>query len=155
MAEHKDHAEVKIHPPVLALIYLVIVYLVKRYIPISLVVPDVLRNIGIALVVIGIMLGFGVVWEFGKSRTTLNPHGSVTSIVTSGVFRFSRNPIYLGFVLMLIGFPLYTGTYWGLFFAPLLVISFNELVIQYEEAYLEKKFGDEYTSFKSRVRRWL
>ncbi|HEY5731291.1 MAG TPA: isoprenylcysteine carboxylmethyltransferase family protein [Anaerolineales bacterium] len=155
MAAHKDHAEVKIHPPVLALIYLVIVYLVKRYIPISLVVPDVLRNIGITLVVIGIMLGFGVVWEFGKSRTTLNPHGSVTSIVTSGVFRFSRNPIYLGFVLMLIGFPLYTGTYWGLFFAPLLVISFNELVIQYEEAYLEKKFGDEYTSFKSRVRRWL
>ena len=155
MIEEKDHASVKIHPPVLTLIHLVIAYLAKRYIPIPLVVPDALRNVGIALVFIGFFLGFGVVWEFRKSRTTLDPHGSVASIVTSGVFRFSRNPIYLGFVLMLIGFPLYAGTYWGLLLSPALIVSFNSLVIQHEEAYLEKKFGDVYVSYKSRVRRWL
>ena len=59
------------------------------------------------------------------------------------------------FVLMLAGFPLFSGTVWGAILVPVLIINMNSLVIQHEETYLEKKFGDEYARYKSRVRRWL
>ncbi len=155
MSEHKDHADVKIHPPVLTVIHIAIAYIAKWTIPISFVVSNILRNVGFSLVVIGFLLGLGAFLEFRKARTTILPHGSVSSIVTSGVYRFTRNPIYLGFALMLIGFPLNSGTYWGLILAPVFIVTFNSLVIEREEAYLERKFGDVYTSYKSRVRRWL
>jgi len=155
MSEHKDHADVKIHPPILTLIHIAIAYVAKWAIPIPFIVPGILRNIGFALVVAGFLLGFTAFLEFRKARTTILPHGSVSSIVTSGVYRFTRNPIYLGFTLMLIGFPLSSGTLWGLVLAPVFIYSMNRLVIEREEAYLEKKFGEGYTSFKSRVRRWL
>jgi protein-S-isoprenylcysteine O-methyltransferase Ste14 len=90
-----------------------------------------------------------------RAQTTLDPHGSVSTIVTSGPYRFSRNPIYLGFLCLLIGFPFIFRNYWGLILSPLLIVLMNTLVIQHEEAYLEKKFGEAYTGYKSRVRRWL
>ncbi len=90
-----------------------------------------------------------------KARTTLDPHGSVSEIVTSGPYRFSRNPIYLGFVCLLIGFPFIFRTYWGLILSPLFIVLMNTLVIRHEEAYLEQKFKGVYTSYQSRVRRWL
>jgi len=155
MSEHKDHADVKIHPPVLTVIFIAIAYVAKWFSPISLSVPDVLRNVGFALVVVGFLFGFAAFLEFRRARTTILPHGSVSSIVMSGVYRFTRNPIYLGFTLMLIGLPLNSGTYWGILLAPVFIYLMNRLVIEREEAYLEKKFGDVYTSFKSRVRRWL
>jgi protein-S-isoprenylcysteine O-methyltransferase Ste14 len=151
----KDHANVKIHPPILTLIHIAAAYVAKWTVPNPFIVPTVLRNTGFVLVVFGFLLGVSAFVEFRKARTTINPHGSVTSILSSGVYRFTRNPIYLGFVLMLIGLPLNSGTYWGLVLAPVLILSFNSLVIQHEEAYLEKKFGGEYTGYKSRVRRWL
>ena len=155
MSEQKDHADVKIHPPILTLIHLAIAYVAKWVIPIPFVVPNILRNIGLALVVAGFLLAIAAFMEFRNARTTVDPHGSVSSIVSSGIYRFTRNPIYLGFVLLLIGFPLNSGTYWGVVLVPVLIISLNSLVIQHEEAYLERKFGDGYTSYKSRVRRWL
>jgi protein-S-isoprenylcysteine O-methyltransferase Ste14 len=93
--------------------------------------------------------------QFGRAKTTVDPHGSVSAIVVNGPYRFSRNPIYVGLVCFLIGMPLVLGTLWGLVLSPLFIVLMNSLVIQHEEAYLEKKFGDDYTSFKSRVRRWL
>ena len=155
MSEHKDHADVKIHPPVLTVIFIVIAYLAKRTIPLPFVVSSVVENIGFALVVIGFLFGVAALLAFRKARTTVNPHGSVSSIVTSGVYRFTRNPIYLGFLLMLIGLPLNSGTYWGILLAPVFVMSMNRLVIEKEEAYLEEKFRDVYAGYKSRVRRWL
>jgi len=93
--------------------------------------------------------------QFGRMHTTLDPHGSVSAVVTSGPYRFSRNPIYFGFLCTLIGLPLALGNVWGVVLSPLLMVSMYQLVIKHEEAYLEKKFKDVYTSYKSRVRRWL
>jgi|SRR5688572_20615638 len=155
MSQHKDHADVKIHPPILTIIFITIAYIAKWMIPLPLVVPNILRNIGFALIIIGFLLGIAAFSEFRKARTTVDPHGSVSNIVTSGIYRFTRNPIYLGFVCLLIGFPFIFVSHWGLILSPLFVILMNVFVIQHEEAYLEKKFGDVYTSYKSRVRRWL
>jgi protein-S-isoprenylcysteine O-methyltransferase Ste14 len=155
MSEYKDHADVKIHPPVLTVIFIVIAYVAKWAIPIPFVIPGIWHLIGFGLVVIGFLFGVAAFLAFRKARTTLDPHGKVSAIVTSGIYRFSRNPIYLGFLLMLSGLPLNSGSYWGVLLSPVFVMSMNRLVIEKEEAYLEKKFKDVYTSYKSRVRRWL
>ena len=155
MGEHRDHADVQISPPVLTLIFIAIEYVAKWVIPISFVVPNFVRQAGFGMVVIGFLLGVAAVIAFRKARTTLDPHGKVSAIVTDGAYRFTRNPIYLGFLLMLIGFPLNSGNVWGILLAPFFIMSMNSLVIEKEEAYLEKKFGEVYTGYKSRVRRWL
>ena len=153
--QHNDHAAVKIHPPVLLLIHLLGVYLLNRFLPLPFAFPTILVWLGYILVIVGLGLALSAVSGFMRAHTTLDPHGSVSNIVTSGPYRFTRNPIYLGFLLLLIGFPLIFSSYWGLILSPIFILLMNLLVIQHEEAYLEKKFGEQYTSYKSRVRRWL
>lgn len=155
--KQKDHANINknIHPPIVVLIYIAIAYLLGWFISIPFGVPVILQAFGFFLTLIGFLLGVGAFIEFRKARTTLDPHGSVSQIVTTGIYRFTRNPIYLGFLLMVIGLPLNSGYYWGILIAPFYAVAMNRLVIEREEAYLEKKFKEQYTGYRSRVRRWL
>ena len=157
MAKQQDHPNISpvIHPPIVALSFIVAAYFLGRFIPLSFVVPMIWRTVGLLLMVIGFLLGIGAFIEFRRARTTLDPHGSTSQIVTTGIYGFTRNPIYLGFLLIVIGLPLNSGLIWGLLLAPLYILGMNRLVIEHEEAYLEKKFGEPYTSYRSRVRRWL
>lgn len=108
---HKDHADVKVHPPVLLVIHFLVVYFLDRFAPLPF--PKFLVWVGYALILAGLGLAFSAVSQFLRAHTTLDPHGSVSEIVTGGVYGFSRNPIYLGFVCLLIGFPFIFGSYWG------------------------------------------
>ena len=158
MAEkQKDSPNINknIHPPFVALFYIVVTMVLQRFVPIPFVVPTFLRNTGLALTFIGFMLGVGAFIEFRKARTTLDPHGTVKTLVMDGVYRITRNPIYLGFFLMVVGFPLNSGSFWGIVAAPFYATTMSRLVIEKEEAYLEKKFKGQYNSYKSSVRRWL
>jgi protein-S-isoprenylcysteine O-methyltransferase Ste14 len=155
MTENKDHANVRIAPPVLALLHIIAAFLLAWFLPLPFIVPPIVKYIGFALVVIGFLLGVGAVLAFRRARTTLDPYHPVSTIVTSGVYGFSRNPIYLGFLLMVLGIPLNSGTYWGIILAAIFVLLCNRLVIEHEEAYLGKKFGTTYSDYTSRVRRWL
>ena len=150
-----NHAEVKTHPPILLLLSLMAAFLLNWLFPLPIALPDYFRASGILIAAAGFASAFMAVRQFGVARTTLDPHGSVGALVTSGPYRFSRNPIYLGFICVLIGLPLAFGSYWGALLSPVLVLALNGLVIQYEEAYLENKFKDQYTGYRSRVRRWL
>ena len=154
---NKDRPNINknVHPPIVALFYIAFALILGRFIQIPLAVPAIFNNIGFALTLIGFLFGVGAFIEFRKARTTLDPHSSVKNLVTTGVYGFSRNPIYLGFLLMVIGLPLNSGYYWGFFISPFYALTMNRLVIEREESYLEKKFGDVYTGYKSRVRRWL
>ena len=144
-----------VHPPVVALMFIVIAYFLGRFVPLPFAAPAILRYVGLALTFLGFLLGIAAFMEFRKARTTLDPHGSTKHLVTSGIYRFTRNPIYLGFLLMVMGLPLNSGLYWGIILAPFYAFMMNRLIIQHEEAYLERKFGKEYTSYTSRVRRWV
>ena len=158
MAEKQlDHPNVNknVHPPVVALMFILIAYVLGRFVPIPIAVPSFVQSIGFWLSFIGFLFGIGAFIEFRKARTTLDPHGSVKQLVTSGTYRFTRNPIYLGFLLMVIGLPLNSGIYWGILTAPLFAMTMSRLVIEREEAYLEKKFKEQYAEYRSRVRRWL
>jgi len=157
MAKQLDRPNISpmVHPPIVALMFIAIAYFLGRFVPLPMIAPMVLRNVGLLLTFLGFLLGIGAFIEFRKARTTLDPHGSAKQVVTSGIYRFTRNPIYLGFLLMVIGLPLNSGLYWGFLMAPLYMMTMTRLVIEREEAYLEKKFKDQYTGYKSRVRRWL
>jgi protein-S-isoprenylcysteine O-methyltransferase Ste14 len=157
MAKEQDRPNISpmVHPPVVALMFILIAYFLGRLAPLPIAAPVMLRYMGLAMTFLGFLLGIGALVEFRKARTTLDPHGSVRQLVTSGVYRLTRNPIYLGFLLMVIGLPLNSGLYWGLVMAPFYVFVMNRLIIQHEEAYLERKFGKVYTGYTSRVRRWL
>ncbi len=155
MSKSNDYAGVKIHPPILLLIHVGVAWLLGGFVALPMVFSPLLRNIGLVLAGIGFLFGILSLYAFAKARTTVNPHGSVRAIVSTGVYRFTRNPIYLGMVFMLVGFPLAFGNVWGIPLAPAFIPLMNKLVIEHEEAYLEKKFGEAYTGYKSRVRRWL
>lgn len=155
MSAHKDHASVKIHPPILLVIHIAVAYLLGRFIAFPVAVSPLFRNIGLGLAGIGFLLGILAFYSFMKARTTLDPHGSVKTVVSTGIYRITRNPIYLGMVLMLVGFPLTFGNVWGIPLTPVFILLMNKLVIEHEEVYLAKKFGEGYTGYKSRVKRWL
>jgi protein-S-isoprenylcysteine O-methyltransferase Ste14 len=144
-----------VHPPLVAVFFIVLAYFLGRFVPLPFAIPPILQYFGLAMTFIGFLLGIGAFMEFRKARTTLDPHGSAKQLVTAGIYRYTRNPIYLGFLLMVIGFPLNSGVIWGLVLAPFYMMTMSRLVIEREEAYLGRKFKNQYTSYTSRVRRWL
>jgi len=93
--------------------------------------------------------------ELAKLNTPIMPGRSANALVTSGVFGRSRNPIYFAFVVFLLGLGLAAGNPWLIFLAPLLMIYLTWRVILREEAYLERRFGEDYRAYKRRVRRWF
>lgn len=104
---------------------------------------------------IGLALFAWTMWTFMRHHTTVNPYAGAAALCTSGPFRFSRNPIYLGDWFILLGVSILLGTVWPLLFAPLIWIMLRFGVIRHEEAHLEAKFGDDYRAYKTRVRRWI
>ena len=93
--------------------------------------------------------------EFSRAATAILPNQPTSAIVAAGVYRVSRNPMYLGQVLFLLGLALLTGSAWFLIAAPFAMLAYRQLAILREEAYLERKFGLVYLAYKARVRRWL
>ncbi len=113
------------------------------------------RPSGWLLVGIGLGLFMWTLTTFWRHRTTVNPYVAASSLCTDGPFRFSRNPIYVGDWFILAGVSLLLATWWPLLFAPLIWVMLRHGVIRHEEAHLEAKFGDDYRTYKNRVRRWL
>ena len=83
------------------------------------------------------------------------PKAATSKIVQTGMFRVSRNPLYLGLFIAFCGLAVATDKLWWLLLSPLLLSLTHYLLIAPEEAYLEKKFGDEYKAYKRKVRRWI
>ena len=155
MNQSKDNAGIKIPAPILTMIHIAMAILLGLLAPLPIPAPAFVQWFGLGLVVLGFILGVLAVIEFRRARTTSDPKKPTQKIVTSGIYRYTRNPIYLGFVLMLIGIPLNMGIYWGFILVWPLVTFMNNMVIKHEEIYLENKFKDQFTDYKSRVRRWL
>ena len=89
------------------------------------------------------------------ARTTIDPSEHSSKVVTSGLYAYSRNPIYLGWFLLIAGVGFRNASLLVLVIAVTMVLLLYQAVIVEEEAYLEKRFGDEYLRYKKSVRRWL
>ena len=151
-----DNPGVVAPPPLIYLGAVVIGGVFNYFFPMSTGWP---RLLSLALGTLLIALAGGTVSaafrEFRLAGTNVDPRKPTTAIVTGGIYRFSRNPIYLSLTILYLGAALLIDSLWILLLlAPVLVLV-NFGVIQREEIYLENRFGDEYARYKSKVRRWL
>jgi protein-S-isoprenylcysteine O-methyltransferase Ste14 len=149
--------ELKVPPPLVAIGIAVAMYLAGKQMPEPYF--DFAARVAVAVMfaATGIAMNLAGVWAFRRHRTTVNPlqPGKATSLVTDGVFRRTRNPMYLGFLLILTGWAIWLSTVVSLAGLPLLVIYLTRFQILPEERVLRAKFGSELTDYEGHVRRWL
>jgi protein-S-isoprenylcysteine O-methyltransferase Ste14 len=112
--------------------------------------------LGIALVVLGVILPLWAVALFRREGTEVNPTSATNrKLVTTGPFRLTRNPMYLGLTLVALGVAIWVGA-WPMFAAPIAVfVTSNWVHIPFEEAKMRNQFSDEFDAYARRVRRWL
>jgi protein-S-isoprenylcysteine O-methyltransferase Ste14 len=110
---------------------------------------------GILFVVFGVALNIGGFVMQRRAGTDPIPFNPTTRIVTHGLYRFTRNPMYIGFALWTFGIAILADSMWMLAAVPIGLVLTDLLVVRREEHYLERKFGEEYLAYKAKVRRWL
>lgn len=105
----------------------------------------------------GVGIGLWAVWQFLKTKTTVHPsHPERAShLVTDGLYKYSRNPMYLGLLLLLLSYGCHLGELIPLFFSGLFVLYMNRFQIRPEERALRKIFGESFENYRKRVRRWI
>lgn len=153
--EDKRGPGVKIPPPVHTLAVIGGAWGVDSVSPMPIADDKDLLWLGIAVVVLAFLLALATLIQFFAAKTHVEPWRPTSVIIRDGVFRFSRNPIYLAFCLTTIGAGLALNSWWIIAATPLLGYLLQRFVIHREEAYLERKFGEHYLSYKQKVRRWL
>jgi protein-S-isoprenylcysteine O-methyltransferase Ste14 len=159
MEQKRDAAAVRIFPPAVPVLTILLGVGLDRLAPIDLgfELPAPARySIGGAIA-IGAILGLGY-WSvrlFRRSGQDENPWKPTPRIVERGPFRVTRNPMYLQMVLVCVGFAVMLANWWILALTPVGAWLLQRLAIVPEEAYLEDKFGDAYRAYKRRVRRWI
>ena len=144
-------------PWVFILVYLAALA-VQRILPIAIRLPElasIIRVAGFAFVGVGIAIAFSALGIFRKTNTTTVPHETPSTLVTSGPYRFTRNPMYVGLTLIYLGVASTRLEIWPVIVLPLLLAYINFLVIPVEEKNLRGVFGDEYQKYGERVGRWL
>ena len=142
-------------PPVIFAIVLLISYGLQRGRP-DESLPEPLRlYLALGLAVVAIALAGLCVRAFWRQKTSVDPYKPVTALVVTGPFQFSRNPMYIALTLLYLGVAVYFGLVWAILLLPFALGAVHFGVIVREESYLEKKFGQEYLDYKSRVRRWI
>ncbi len=153
--DRKDNPGVIAPPPLIFAIPLVAGVLVGRVFPFEVMPRPFALTIGGALAVSAMVLDIWALPKFRRAGTSMMPYEPTTAIIDSGPFAFTRNPLYLAMALLYAGITLLVNTVWPLLLLPFVLGLVQRGVIEREERYLEWKFGDEYLSYKSRVRRWL
>lgn len=150
-------ARVRLHPFVIVIVSMVIASVggeLWQMDPGWEFVP-LLRDLGRILMVLGgvtLIVAYG---SMARSHTTIDPRRHSTAVVTSGVYRISRNPIYLGWFLVLLGAGLENASLFEVAASVLMIGLLHWMVVLPEEGYMEATFGEDYVRYKKRVRRWL
>lgn len=158
MTAREDSAGVVFPPPFLYAIPWLLGYLLHRWLghdALPAAARPLTRPAGFAVVAVGLLIGFSGIATFLLARTTFVPHRPASALVTGGPYRFTRNPMYLGLAVVYLGLPLALGFAWPYLFFPVAVIAVDRTVIPKEEAYMERRFGDEFRRYKASVRRWV
>jgi len=156
-ANERDGAAVRFSPPLVYLIAVIVSGLLHH-----LVLPLPLRlalsaRIGVAVTVV--LLGFlmlaNALGLFRRTGQNPAPWKSTPEILSSGVYRITRNPMYVGMALLQAGIGIAWANGWPIALLPPVLLAIYRIAIRHEEEYLERKFGDSYIEYKNSVRRWL
>ena len=147
----------KIFPPVIGLLFAGAMWMLANYFPVAEVVPAPWNQFGYLVIGVGGAIDLWSLGLFFQAGTTFHPiklH-ETSSLVTGGMYKLTRNPMYLGLFLILTGIAIVLGQLSPLILLPLFIWVLNSQQIQHEERILEEKFGDAYRQYKQRVRRWF
>lgn len=141
-------------PPLLYLLGLLLGLILQRWRPVPLLPGTWAALLGPVVFCLG-LVALPALLAFRRARTRPEPWRPTTALVTTGPYRFTRNPMYLGFTAMYLGIAIWRNALWPLLLLPLILVVMQVGVIHREEAYLERLFGAEYRAYRQRVRRWI
>jgi protein-S-isoprenylcysteine O-methyltransferase Ste14 len=149
--------ELKIPPVLATVLFAILMWAVYRLTP-GIDLPREVRILSFSiLAILGAAIGLAGVISFRRVSTTVNPLNpdNCTTLVASGVFSWTRNPMYLALLLLLIGWAIYLANLFSLLLAAVFLAYMNRFQIVPEERALEKKFGAAFLAYKQQVRRWI
>lgn len=152
-----EFLELKIPPVVQAIVIAVAMWALAMVFPALALPLPFATGLVAGCVAAGSMVALLGVLEFKKAQTTIDPRfpEKSTRLVVAGVYRMSRNPMYLGILLVLLGWTFYLMNYLTFLLLPVFVIYMNRFQIQPEERSMRENFGSEFESYSARVRRWI
>lgn len=155
--EKPKHSGVYLPPPALYVAIFVAGLTLDRARPLRIPGPSLASRsiVGVVLIVAAIGLAVWSISVFWRRGTSIVPIKASTALVESGPFRFSRNPMYVSLAVAYVGATLIANTLWPLVLFPLLILLVHSLVIVREERYMQQIFGQPYTEYRGRVRRWI
>jgi protein-S-isoprenylcysteine O-methyltransferase Ste14 len=142
-------------PPLIYLAGVVIGLVLPNPIPTAILPRGLGYGVGAVLIVSAVWIALWGVREMRRSGTAVDPRIPTTALVTTGPFRFSRNPLYLSLTLCYLGIAIAAQSLWTLVLLPGVLLVMQYGVIYREERYLEDGFGAEYVRYKQRARRWI
>ena len=151
----QDKAGVIIFPPLLYLLVLTTGILVSYFFPHHFIDFSIALPMGIFITVLGITTLILAASLFRKNKNPVNPSGSTQLIICSGIYKYTRNPMYLSLTIIFIGISTISNAWFSfVLLLPLLMVC-QKGIIEREERYLTRKFGNEYLVYLSKVRRWI
>ena len=154
-AQARDSAGVKVPPPLIYLAGLIIGFLAGKWLPNVSAPVVVSRMLGGLLIGFGMVLAFSAMRVFRKVGTAVRPDRPASTLANGGPYRFTRNPMYLSLAFVYAGIAILGQSLWALLLLPAILLVIRYGVIAREEPYLERQFGEAYTNYKARVRRWI
>ena len=159
MAVESDSPQVRIPPPMLLVVCLVVGWVLDwaRAWPVLSATRWYGPRVALssALILLGLGLMVYCAHLFKRAQTRIEPWRPTSCIITNGPYRYSRNPIYLGFIITGVGIAFAFNSCWILWSVLAFVLIANKLVIEREEKYLEEKFGESYSNYRRETRRWI
>lgn len=142
-------------PPLVVLAGLAVMTAVRVVAPEPSPIPEPWTGLGPALALLGLAIAFTAAAQFRRRRANIQTFGEPTRLVTGGLFRLSRNPMYLGLALVLVGAAVGLGGGWPSLVAAGFVVLADRWYIPFEERAMRRRFGDDYERYRRRVRRWI
>ena len=155
MTDEPDNPSIRVPPPPVYLLALLLGLLLDRKAHVPFLPRGVARVLGWPLVGGGMALAAWFVRTMRGVDTTIRIDKPVSSLVKNGPFRYSRNPGYVALAMIYTGIAVLRNALWAILLLPLVVYVIQREVIEREERYLERTFGEEYLAYKARVRRWI
>ena len=149
--------QLKIPPPVYFLLFAAAMWLLAQHFPLVNLISKPWNYSGILIAILIFLADLTSLWAFLKARTTVNPlrPNNTQQLVTSGLYRYTRNPMYLGLLIILQGWAIYLGALTPFLLLLAFVWVITRMQIVPEEIILHAKFGQTYSDYQQRVPRWL
>lgn len=142
-------------PPIYHVIAIFIMVALNLVFPLKEIISSPHKYLGFTFVLIGTGMSLGGAFMFGKAKTPIRPFKKSTQLLTTGLYRYTRNPIYLGMILVLFGVFILLGSITPFLVIPSFVWLIQRKFVAVEEKHLEETFGQQYRAYKQTVRRWI